>query len=706
MSDPKKDVAPEPDLVDEDDEETLPEADEAAAIQPDEVAGSLAAGRDAVVAALKQAPPRPGVYRMIDGRGDVLYVGKAKNIKKRIAAYARPTGLDTRIERMIAQTRTLEFVVTRTETEALLLEANLIKRLRPRFNVTLRDDKSFPYILITSDHWAPQILKHRGARSRPGQYYGPFASVWAVNRTVNALQRAFLLRSCSDPFFESRTRPCLLYQIKRCSAPCTKEIDYPDYAALVREANAFLSGRSKSVKEQLAGAMEKASTALDFEHAAIYRDRLSALSAIQSQQGINPRTVEEADVFAVHQQGGFTCVEVFFFRTGQNWGNRAYFPKADKSLGPGEVLSAFLAQFYDDKPPPRLVLISHVIEDRALLAEALATKSGHKVEISLPQRGEKKDLMAHALANAREALGRKLAETSSQQKLLNQLAETFALPRPPRRIEVYDNSHIQGTNAVGAMIVAGPEGFRKKDYRKFNIRSTELTPGDDFAMMREVLGRRFKRLMNEAPRTLPSPLAGEGGGPQSGPPGEDPGIPAEAGILEPPPDLAFLDRPLPQGEREEEGDESPWPDLVLIDGGLGQLNAARDVLAGLGAEVPLVAIAKGPDRDAGRETFFLPGRDSFKLPPRDPVLYFVERLRDEAHRFAVGSHRTRRARDMREAGLQEIAGIGPTRKRALLHHFGTLKAIERASVADLMQVEGISAETARRIYEFFHEGAA
>ena len=678
MSDPKKDVAPEPDLVEEDDEEALPETDEAAAIQIEEVTGSLAAGRDAIVHAIKEAPSRPGVYRMIDGRGDVLYVGKAKNIKKRIAAYARPTGLDTRIERMIAQTRTLEFVVTRTETEALLLEANLIKRLRPRFNVTLRDDKSFPYILITSDHWAPQILKHRGARSRPGQYYGPFASVWAVNRTVNALQRAFLLRSCSDPFFESRTRPCLLYQIKRCSAPCTKQIEFSDYAALVREANAFLSGRSKTVKDQLAAAMEKASTALDFEHAAIYRDRLSALSAIQSQQGINPRTVEEADVFAVHQQGGFTCVEVFFFRTGQNWGNRAYFPKADKSLGPGEVLSAFLAQFYDDKPPPRQILISHAIEDQALLAAALATKSGHKVEISLPQRGEKKDLIAHALANAREALGRKLAETSSQQKLLDQLAETFALPRPPRRIEVYDNSHIQGTNAVGAMIVAGPEGFRKKDYRKFNIRSTELTPGDDFAMMREVLERRFKRLMNEAP---PQPI-----------PPVDPAVALTLPIA----------LPVEAGEQ----DESPWPDLVLIDGGLGQLNVAREVLAGVGAEVPLVAIAKGPDRDAGRETFFLPGRDSFKLPPRDPVLYFVERLRDEAHRFAVGSHRTRRARDMREAGLQEIAGIGPTRKRALLHHFGTLKAIERASVTDLMQVEGISAETARRIYEFFHEGAA
>jgi excinuclease ABC subunit C len=705
MSDPKKELAPEPEIVEDDDEQLLPDADEAEAaiIGTDQDAGSLAAGRDAIIHAIKQAPSRPGVYRMIDGRGDVLYVGKAKNIRKRIAAYTRPAGLDTRIERMIAQTRTLEFVVTRTETEALLLEANLIKRLRPRFNVTLRDDKSFPYILITSDHWAPQLLKHRGARSRPGQYYGPFASVWAVNRTVNALQRAFLLRSCSDPFFESRTRPCLLHQIKRCAAPCTKEIEYRDYAALVRGANAFLSGRSKAVKDELAGAMEKASAALDFEHAAVYRDRLAALSAIQSQQGINPRTVEEADVFAVHQQGGFTCVEVFFFRTGQNWGNRAYFPKADKSLGSGEVLAAFLAQFYDDKPPPRQILISHAIDDRALLAAALSTKSGHKVEVSLPQRGEKKDLIGHALANAREALGRKLAETSSQQKLLRQLAETFGLPRVPRRIEVFDNSHIQGSNAVGAMIVAGPEGFRKKDYRKFNIRSAELSPGDDFAMMREVLERRFKRLMNEAPRQIPSPVPGEDGVPQSGAPGEGSRIPADAGILEPSPALALLGLPPPQGGREDE-DESPWPDLVVIDGGLGQLNAAREVLGGLGAEVPLVAIAKGPDRDAGRETFFLPGRDSFKLPPRDPVLYFVERLRDEAHRFAVGSHRARRSRDIRESGLQEIAGIGPTRKRALLHHFGTLKAIERASVTDLMQVEGVSAETAKRIYEFFHDG--
>ena len=706
MSTPKPEIAPESEPVEEDDEQSLPQPDEMEAATPsfEDDTDSLAAGRAAILRYVKLAPSRPGVYRMIDARGDVLYVGKAKTIKKRIAAYARPTGLDTRIERMVAATRTLEFIVTRTETEALLLEANLIKRLRPRFNVVLRDDKSFPYILISSDHWAPQILKHRGARTRAGHYYGPFASVWAVNRTVNALQRAFLLRSCSDPFFESRTRPCLLYQIKRCSAPCTKEIDFQDYGALVREANEFLSGRSKRVKDELAAEMEKASTALDFERAAIYRDRLSALSAIQSHQGVNPRGVEEADVFAVHQQGGFSCVEVFFFRTGQNWGNRAYFPKADRSLGAGEVLTAFLAQFYDDKPPPRLILISHAIADRALLAQALATKSGHKVEVLQPQRGEKKDLIEHALANAREALGRKLAETTSQQKLLRQLAETFGLPRVPRRIEVYDNSHIQGSNAVGAMIVAGAEGFRKSQYRKFNIRSADLTPGDDFAMMREVLERRFKRLLAEAPRES-SPSAGpaEAGAVQSGAPGEGPEVPKS---FAPSAALAALARLLPEQETEDEEADSPWPDLVLIDGGQGQLTAAREVLAGLGVEVPLIAIAKGPDRDAGRETFFLPGRDSFKLPPRDPVLYFVERLRDEAHRFAVGSHRARRKRDLRESGLQEIAGIGPTRKRALLHYFGTLKSIERASVTDLMQVDGISAETAGRIYEFFHEGAA
>jgi excinuclease ABC subunit C len=701
MNIPKKDIEPEVEIPEEDEEASLPATEGVETNGSHERGeGSLAAGRDAILRYAKLAPSQPGVYRMIDARGDVLYVGKAKNVRNRVRAYARPAGLDTRIERMIAATRALEFVVTRTETEALLLEANLIKRLRPRFNVLLRDDKSFPYILITSDHWAPQILKHRGARTRPGHYYGPFASVWAVNRAVNALQRAFLLRSCSDSFFESRTRPCLLHQIKRCSAPCTNEIEFSEYAVLVREANAFLSGRSKAVKDELAGEMEKTSLALDFERAAVYRDRLAALSAIQAHQGVNPRGVEEADVFALHQQGGFACVEVFFFRTGQNWGNRAYFPKADRSISAGEILAAFLAQFYDDKPCPRLILISHDIEDRELLAEALATKSGHKIEVMAPRRGEKKDLIEHALANAREALGRKLAETSSQERLLRQLAETFGLPRTPRRIEVYDNSHIQGSNAVGAMIVAGPDGFRKADYRKFNIRSADLNPGDDFAMMREVLTRRFKRLLAETPRV---PVDEGVDVPGASPLGETAG-PAR-------PDLDW-GAVLAQGEGEElqvpESDEaeSPWPDLVLIDGGQGQLSAAQGVFAQLGVTVPLAAIAKGPDRDAGRETFFLPGRDSFKLPPRDPVLYFVERLRDEAHRFAIGSHRARRSRDVREAGLQEIAGIGPTRKRALLHHFGTLKAIERAAVTDLIQVDGISAETAKRIYEFFHEGAA
>jgi excinuclease ABC subunit C len=567
---------------------------------------------------------------------------------------------------MIAATATLEFVSTKTETEALLLEANLIKRLRPRFNVLLRDDKSFPYILITSDHWAAQILKHRGARVRQGHYYGPFASAGAVNRTINALERAFLLRSCSDSYFEARTRPCLLYQIKRCSAPCTHEIDFAAYSELVREANDFLSGRSQAIQKQLAGEMDKASVGLDFERAAVYRDRLSALSAIQSHQGINPRSVDEADVFAVHQAGGYSCVEVFFFRTGQNWGNRAYFPKADRAFGPGEVLSAFLAQFYDDKPPPRCILASHDFEERELLAQALTTKSERKIEVAVPQRGERKELVQHALANAREALARKLADTTSQQKLLAALTETFSLPRLPRRIEVYDNSHIGGSNAVGAMIVAGPGGFRKDQYRKFNIRSAQLTPGDDYGMMREVLQRRFKRLLEERPRTTVGDTL--------------------ASVV------------------KVDDEDQPWPDLVLIDGGQGQLNAARETLGALGVmDVPLVAIAKGPDRDAGRETFFMAGRNPFKLPPRDPLLYFVERLRDEAHRFAVGSHRLRRKKDIREAGLQEIPGIGPTRKRALLRHFGTVKAIERASLPDLAQVPGISAEIARKIYDFFHE---
>jgi excinuclease ABC subunit C len=662
MNGTNKDIDPASELREEDEDSSLPELEMESA-----TAGTLAAGRAAIARLAKLAPSASGVYRMIDAQGDVLYVGKAKNIRKRVTAYARPTGHDSRISRMIAATASLEFVSTKTETEALLLEANLIKRLRPRFNVLLRDDKSFPYILITSDHWAPQILKHRGARTRPGHYYGPFASAGAVNRTINALERAFLLRSCSDSYFEARTRPCLLFQIKRCSAPCTREIDFAGYSELVKEANEFLSGRSQSVQKEMAREMDKASAALDYERAAIYRDRLSALSAIQSHQGINPRSTDEADVFAVHQAGGYSCVEVFFFRTGQNWGNRAYFPKADRSIGPAEVLGAFLAQFYDDKPPPRLVLVSHDFDERALLAEALTAKSGRKVEVSAPQRGERKELVQHALANAREALARKLADTSSQQKLLGALKETFSLPRLPGRIEVYDNSHIGGTNAVGAMVVAGPEGFRKNQYRKFNIRSSDLTPGDDYGMMREVLERRFKRLLEETPRTAADNV-----------------------------------RDLIAGGAEDQ----PWPDLLLIDGGQGQLNAAQETLTALGIiDVPVVAIAKGPDRDAGRETFFMAGRAPFKLPPRDPLLYFIERLRDEAHRFAVGSHRTRRKKDIREAGLQEIPGIGPTRKRALLRHFGTVKAIERASLPDLAQVPGISAETARKIYEFFHESA-
>jgi excinuclease ABC subunit C len=683
MNGPKKDIDPTTDLADEEDEPSLPELEHETAIDLTAGSGPSAVGRAAIARHIKLAPSSPGVYRMIDAQGAVLYVGKANNIRKRIASYARATGYDTRIERMIAATCALEFVSTATETEALLLEANLIKRLRPRFNVLLRDDKSFPYILITSDHWAPQILKHRGARSPSGQYYGPFASVWAVNRTITALQRAFLLRSCSDGFFESRTRPCLLFQIKRCSGPCTREIEFAEYSALVEQAKAFLSGRSAKVKQQIAADMEKASAELDFERAAVLRDRLAALSAIQTNQGINPRSVEEADVVAIHQDGGFSCVQVFFFRTGQNWGNRAYFPKADRSLGPGEVLGAFLAQFYDDKPPPRLVLLSHPAEEQELLAQALSSKSGQRVEVSVPQRGEKKDLVDHALANAREALGRKLADTASQAKLLAALGECFALPRAPQRIEVYDNSHIQGANAVGAMIVAGPEGFRKNQYRKFNIRSADLAPGDDYAMMREVLGRRFKRLLAEAPR---QPIE----------------IPSSIGSL-----LRMAPHnegaPIDIGGSER---ESPWPDLVMIDGGRGQLAAAQETLTGLGiTDIPLVAIAKGPDRDAGRETFFMPGREPFKLKPRDSLLYFVERLRDEAHRFAVGSHRVRRKRDIREAGLQEIPGIGPTRKRALLQHFGTLKAIERASLADLARVPGINAETARKIYDFFHERA-
>src|SRR5689334_20630682 len=623
--------------------------------------GPLAVGHAAIENAVRHAPTSPGVYRMLNASHDVLYVGKAKNIRKRLSSYARITAPQpARIQRMIAATVAVELVSTATETEALLLEANLIKQLRPRFNVQLRDDKSFPYILMTGDHWAPQILKHRGAQTRPGQYFGPFASAGAVGRTITALQRAFLIRSCTDAFFESRTRPCLLYQIRRCAGPCTREIDFAGYSELVREAKDFLSGRSRAVKEELAREMEQASSEMEFETAAVYRDRLAALSAIQSQQGINPRTVDEADVFAIHQEGGYSCVEVFFFRTGQNWGNRAYFPKAEKSFTPEEVLASFLAQFYDDKPPPKLILLSHEIEESALLADALTVKAGFKVEVSTPKRGEKKELIGHALTNAREALGRKLSDTATQSRLLQGMATTLGLPQVPKRIEVYDNSHIQGTNAVGAMIVAGPDGFIKNQYRKFNIKSEGLTPGDDYAMMREVLERRFKRLLKPAEGDAAKAKADDDSFPQ-------------------------------------------WPDLVIIDGGRGQLNAVRETFEGMGlTQVTLMAVAKGPERDAGRETLFMPDREAIKLEPRDPVLYFIQRLRDEAHRFVIGSHRKLRKKDIREAGLQEIPGIGPSRKRALLHHFGTLKEIERASIADLGKVPGVSAESARKIFEFFH----
>lgn len=652
----------EPDPADEEDDAALPDdADDVAdtVVEGEVLEGTMAIGRSAIAKAVRLAPTSPGVYRMLNAAHDVLYVGKAKNVKKRLASYARPTGQVMRIARMIAATSVVEIVSTSTETEALLLEANLIKQLRPRFNVQLRDDKSFPYILITGDHWAPQIVKHRGAQSRPGRYFGPFASVGAVNRTITALQRAFLVRSCTDSFFESRTRPCLLYQIRRCSGPCTNEVDFPGYTELVREATDFLSGKSRAVKKLLADEMEKASEDLAFETAALYRDRLAALSAIQSQQGINPRTVEEADVFAIHQEGGYSCVEVFFFRTGQNWGNRAYFPKAEKSFTPEEVLGSFLAQFYEDKPPPRMVLLSHAIEEADLLAAALSVKAGFKVDVSTPQRGEKKELILHAQTNAREALGRKLADTATQTRLLEGMVTTLGLPKTPARIEVYDNSHIQGTNAVGAMIVAGPDGFIKNQYRKFNIKSVEATPGDDFAMMKEVLQRRFKRLLTP---------------------------PAEGEAAKPKDD----DVPL-------------WPDLVIIDGGRGQLNAVKEIFDELKlTDVTLMSVAKGPERNAGRETLFMPGREAIKLEPRDPILYFIQRLRDEAHRFVIGSHRTLRKKDIREAGLQEIPGIGPTRKRALLHHFGTLKEIERASVGDLGKVPGISTENARKIFDFFH----
>ncbi|MBB3398205.1 excinuclease ABC subunit UvrC [Rhizobium sp. BK060] len=627
-------------------------------------------GAELIAEFVKRLPNSPGVYRMFNEAGDVLYVGKARSLKKRVSNYALGRVHSNRIAQMVRLTANMEFVTTRTETEALLLEANLIKRLRPRFNVLLRDDKSFPYILITGDHRAPAIFKHRGARARKGDYFGPFASAGAVGRTINSLQRAFLIRTCTDSVFETRTRPCLLYQIKRCSGPCTREISDEGYSELVQEAKDFLSGKSQKVKEHMAKAMNLAAADLDFERAAVYRDRLASLSHVSSHQGINPAGVEEADVFAIHHEGGVSCIQVFFFRTGQNWGNRAYFPKADPQLSAAEVLNAFLAQFYDDKPVPKQVLLSETVEEIELLAAALGEKTGHKVSILVPQRGEKRDLVEHVIANAREAHGRKLAETASQSRLLEGFKETFRLPYTPQRVEIYDNSHIMGTNAVGGMVVAGSEGFVKNQYRKFNIKSTDITPGDDFGMMREVMTRRFSRLIKEE------------------------GIP-DRSQQAPPADAADMSFPA-------------WPDVILIDGGQGQMTAVRAILEELGITDSVIAIgvAKGVDRDAGRERFFPPGRESFTLPPRDPVLYFIQRMRDEAHRFAIGSHRARRKKEMVKNPLDEIGGIGPSRKRALLQHFGTAKAVSRAALSDLMAVEGISETVAKQVYNHFHDDAA
>jgi excinuclease ABC subunit C len=610
----------------------------------------------------RRLPDSPGVYRMIGDEAEVLYVGKARSLKKRVTHYAQGRFHTQRIAHMVHLTRAMEFVTTRTETEALLLESNLIKRLKPRFNVVLRDDKSFAEILLRRDHPAPQIRKHRGAHVMKGDYFGPFASTWAVNRTVNILQKAFLLRSCSDSVYETRTRPCMLHQIKRCSAPCTGLIDGPDYMALVEQAHDFLTGKSRAVMGRLSAEMTEAAEAMAFERAARIRDRIRALSSISMEQSINPETVSEADVFAVHTEGGQACVQVFFFRAGQNWGNRAYFPRvntmieeeAEATFGEaGVILDAFLGQFYEDKPIPRLILLSHDAPNRELLAEAFAVKAGRKVEIAVPQRGEKRELVQHALTNAREALGRKMAESSAQAKLLAGVCEAFALEGQPERIEVYDNSHIMGTNAVGGMIVAGPDGFQKNQYRKFNIKSTELTPGDDYGMMREVLRRRFARLQKE----------------------------------------------------EEAGENPPRPDLVLVDGGQGQLDAALEIMADLGVDdVAVVGVAKGPDRDAGLERFFMPGKPPFMLEPRSPVLYYLQRLRDEAHNFAIGAHRARRTAEMKKNPLDEIEGVGPARKRALLHAFGSARGVSRAAVADLAKVEGVSEPLAERIYGYFHRG--
>jgi len=601
---------------------------------------------------LKTLDASPGVYRMLDAQARVLYVGKARNLRARVSNYARPAGHSGRIARMISETASMMFLTTQTETEALLLEQNLIKQLKPRYNVLLRDDKSFPNILVTATHQFPQITKHRGAKKSKGRYYGPFASAGAVNRTLNQLQKVFLLRNCSDAMFSSRSRPCLLYQIKRCSGPCVGKISAEDYAASVKDAEQFLSGRSTEIQETLAVQMMEASKAMEFERAAALRDRIRALTQVQTVQGINPRTVQEADIVALHMENGQACVQVFFIRAGQNWGNRDFYPRVGVDIEAPEVLEAFLGQFYDSKEPPRQLILSHPIDDPDLMAEALGQKLGRKVEILVPQRGEKAELVDGALRNARESLARKMSESATQTKLLNGLAEAFGLDAAPGRIEVYDNSHIQGTNAVGGMIVAGPEGFMKNQYRKFNIKGDDLTPGDDFGMMKEVLTRRFKRLLKEDP-----------------------------------------DR-----------DKGMWPDLLLIDGGAGQVSAVQEIMEEYGVEdIPMVGVAKGVDRDHGKEEFHRPGTRPFALQRNDPVLYFIQRMRDEAHRFAIGTHRAKRAKSIGATPLDEVPGVGATRKRALLAHFGSAKAVSRAALADLRAVEGISDTLAQTIYDFFHE---
>ncbi|WP_298215157.1 excinuclease ABC subunit UvrC [Acidocella sp.] len=612
----------------------------------------ITAGVTVIEAALETMPGNPGVYRMLDEKGDALYVGKARNLKKRVAAYTQLSRLPERLRRMVADTVAMEIVTTHTEAEALLLEANLIKRLKPRYNILLRDDKSYPWLMLTAGQDFPRIAKHRGARDKTSLYWGPFASVWAVNQTVQALQRVFLLRTCADTVFANRTRPCLLYQIKRCSAPCVGRVSREDYRALVAQAQDFLEGKTDSVQKQLAAAMQQAAENLEFERAAALRDRIRGLAHIQSNEVVNPASLGDADVIALYQQAGLACVQVFFIRGGRNNGNRSFFPANAREDGPAEVLAAFAAQFYDDKPPPPRILLSHAPADRALLEEALSLKAERRVHLLVPQRGEKYEVVRHAATNAREALERKLAESAGQARLLAAVGELFGLAEPPRRIEVYDNSHIMGSNAYGVMVVAGPEGPMRSAYRKFAIKSV-LTPGDDFAMMREVLSRRFARALEEDPDRT-------GGN---------------------------------------------WPDLVLVDGGAGQLAAARAVMADLGlADIPLAAIAKGPDRDAGREWFYLENRAPFQLPPRDPVLYFLQRLRDEAHRFAITTHRAARSRKLTVSELDEVPGIGAARKKALLLHFGSARGVRAAGLKDLEAVDGINRATARAVYGYFHPG--